>query len=150
MRPIQLTATIVSAYVSNNTVPSMEIPGLISEVYSALMRVTNGRRAGRAAQAGRSHQAFGYARIHCCLEDGKKFKSLKRHLLGTVIVLKPLRQSKAVSSPDLKPGGMCPVRQLRRAEPLEPSTLETRRWRQLRAAVFSSKCGGRCSDCQSP
>src|SRR4029077_4013501 len=54
---------------------------------------------------------------------------------GTVIVLKPLRQSKAVSSPDLKPGGMCPVRQLRRAEPLEPSTLETRRWRQLRAAV---------------
>ena len=33
---------------------------------------------------------------------------------GTVVVLKPLRQSKAVSSPDLKPGGMCPVRQLRR------------------------------------
>ena len=55
---------------------------------------------------------------------------------GTVVVLKPLRQSKAVSSPGLKPGGMCPVRQLRRAESFEPSTLETRRWRQLRAAVL--------------
>jgi CubicO group peptidase (beta-lactamase class C family) len=52
---------------------------------------------------------------------------------GTVVVLKPLRQSKAVSSPGLKPGGMCPVRQLRRAEPLEPST-----WRRGVGGSFSS------------
>ena len=45
---IQLTATIVSAYVSNNIVPSAEIPALISEVYSALMRVTNGTVAPTA------------------------------------------------------------------------------------------------------
>ena len=150
MRPIQLTATIVSAYVSNNTVPSMEIPDLISEVYSALMRVTNAAAPAEPLKPAVPIKRSVTPEYIVCLEDGKKFKSLKRHLLGTVIVLKPLRQSKAVSSPDLKPGGMCPVRQLRRAEPLEPSTLETRRWRQLRAAVFSSKCGGRCSDCQSP
>jgi predicted transcriptional regulator len=36
---IQLTANIVCAYVSNNTVSSAEIPALISKVYSALMRV---------------------------------------------------------------------------------------------------------------
>src|SRR3984885_3249365 len=40
---IQLTAHIVSAYVSNNTVPSGEIPSLISQVYSALMRVSGGQ-----------------------------------------------------------------------------------------------------------
>ena len=39
---------------------------------------------------------------------------------GTVVVLKPLRQSKAVSSPDLKPGGMCPLRQLRRQNGWRP------------------------------
>ena len=39
---IQLTANIVSAYVSNNPVASAEIPALISQVYSALTRVSNG------------------------------------------------------------------------------------------------------------
>ena len=75
MRPIQLTATIVSAYVSKNIVPSAEIPALISEVYSALMRVTNGTQVAAAAvtaQACRSEYIV-------CLEDGKKFKLLKRY-----------------------------------------------------------------------
>ena len=51
---ISLTADIVSAYVSNNTVSASEIPGLISQVHSALMRVSGGpeRCAARAAQAG--------------------------------------------------------------------------------------------------
>ena len=43
---IVLTADVVSAYVSNNTVSSSEIPGLISEVYSALTRVSNGAAVG--------------------------------------------------------------------------------------------------------
>ena len=42
---IQLTANIVSAYVSNNTVASADIPNLISQVYSALFRVSNGQVA---------------------------------------------------------------------------------------------------------
>ena len=37
---IELTAEIVSAYVSNNTVPAAEIPGLINQVHAALARVS--------------------------------------------------------------------------------------------------------------
>ena len=80
---IVLTADVVSAYVSNNTVSSSEIPGLISEVYSALMRVSKG--AVDAAPAAPLTPAVPIKRsitpeYLVCLEDGKKFKSLKRHL----------------------------------------------------------------------
>ena len=40
---IELTANIVSAYVSNNSVPSSDIPTLISQVHSALLRVSSGQ-----------------------------------------------------------------------------------------------------------
>ncbi len=80
---IQLTANIVCAYVSNNTVSSAEIPVLIGQVYSALMRVSKG--AAGAAPAGPLKPAVPIKRsitpeYLVCLEDGKKFKSLKRHL----------------------------------------------------------------------
>jgi predicted transcriptional regulator len=80
---IQLTTNIVSAYVSNNTVSSAEIPALISQVYSALMRVFKG--AAGAAPAAPLKPAVPIKRsitteYLVCLEDGKKFKSLKRHL----------------------------------------------------------------------
>jgi predicted transcriptional regulator len=80
---IQLTANIVSAYVSKNTVSSAEIPVLISQVYSALMRVSSG--AAGAAPTGALKPAVLIKRsitpeYLVCLEDGKKFKSLKRHL----------------------------------------------------------------------
>jgi predicted transcriptional regulator len=39
---IELTAGIVSAFVSNNSVPASEIPALINQVHSALLRVSNG------------------------------------------------------------------------------------------------------------
>jgi predicted transcriptional regulator len=80
---IVLTADIVSAYVSNNTVSSAEIPALISQVYSALMRVCNGAAVGAPAEP--LQPAVPLKRsitpeYLVCLEDGKKFKSLKRHL----------------------------------------------------------------------
>jgi predicted transcriptional regulator len=80
---IQLTANIVSAYVSNNTVSSADVPALISQVYSALMRVSDG--AAVAAPAELFKPAVPIKRsitpeYLVCLEDGKKFKSLKRHL----------------------------------------------------------------------
>ena len=79
---IQLTANIVSAYVSNNTVASAEIPNLITQVYSALMRISSGQTAPPAeplkpAVAVKRSVTPEYI---VCLEDGKKFKSLKRHL----------------------------------------------------------------------
>ena len=79
---IQLTANIVSAYVSNNTVPSAEIPNLIGQIHSALLRVSGGQAPTPAeplkpAVPLKRSITSDYL---VCLEDGKKFKSLKRHL----------------------------------------------------------------------
>ena len=79
---IELTADIVSAYVSNNTVSAAEIPALINQVHGALLRVSTGQSEAPseplkpAVPVKRSISAEHLV----CLEDGKKFKSLKRHL----------------------------------------------------------------------
>ena len=79
---IELTADIVSAYVSNNSVSASDIPNLINQVHSALMRVSAGQSD---AQPEPLKPAISVKKSitpdHLvCLEDGKKFKSLKRHL----------------------------------------------------------------------
>jgi predicted transcriptional regulator len=79
---IQLTAKIVAAYVSHNTVASAEIPNLINQVYSALTRVS-GNQVMTAVEPLRPAVPVkrSVTSEHIvCLEDGKKFKSLKRHL----------------------------------------------------------------------
>jgi predicted transcriptional regulator len=80
---IELTANIVSAYVSNNTVASSEVPSLIGQVYSALLRVANSGQAPPPAEALKPAVPVKRsitAEYIVCLEDGKRFKSLKRHL----------------------------------------------------------------------
>jgi predicted transcriptional regulator len=79
---IELTAEIVSAYVSNNTVPASEIPSLISQVYSALSRVSGktGDVTTEPLKPAISLKKSITPEYIVCLEDGKKFKSLKRHL----------------------------------------------------------------------
>ena len=79
---IELTADIVSAYVSNNSVSAGEIPNLINQVHSALMRVSVGQSEAqpeplKPAVSVKKSITPDYL---VCLEDGKKFKSLKRHL----------------------------------------------------------------------
>ena len=79
---IGLTANIVSAYVSNNAVAASDVPALINQVHAALMRVATGQSE---ASPGSLKPAVPIKRSvtpeHIvCLEDGKKFKSLKRHL----------------------------------------------------------------------
>lgn len=79
---IELAADIVSAYVSNNSVPAADLPALISEVHNALLRVTSGSapvvvEAPKPAVPPKKSVTSDYI---ICLEDGKKFKSLKRHL----------------------------------------------------------------------
>jgi predicted transcriptional regulator len=79
---IELTANIVSAYVSNNTVSSAEIPNLIGQVHSALKRVSGGHSSAPAEPlkpAVPIKRSVTPEHI-VCLEDGLKFKSLKRHL----------------------------------------------------------------------
>lgn len=79
---IELAADIVSAYVSNNSVPAGDLPSLINEVYGALMRVGAGVAAAPAeAPKPAVSVRKSVTNDHIvCLEDGKKFKSLKRHL----------------------------------------------------------------------
>ena len=79
---IELTAEIVSAYVSNNTVPTSELSDLINQVHAALAQVANGRglpRPDAMKPAVPVKKSITSEHI-VCLEDGKKFKSLKRHL----------------------------------------------------------------------
>jgi predicted transcriptional regulator len=82
---LELTAELVAAYVSNNSVPAGDLPGLIADVHAALGRVGGGGEAIVAVQEKpkpainpKKSVADDYI---VCLEDGKKFKSLKRHLM---------------------------------------------------------------------
>ncbi|HKF94071.1 MAG TPA: MucR family transcriptional regulator [Gammaproteobacteria bacterium] len=79
---IELTAEIVSAYVSNNSVPASDLQSLISQVHSALTRVSNGHAdaPNEPLKPAVSVKKSITADHIVCLEDGKKFKSLKRHL----------------------------------------------------------------------
>ena len=79
---IELTAEIVSAYVSNNSVPSSDLSALINQVHSALTRVSSGQvdAPSEPLKPAVSVKRSITPEHIVCLEDGKKFKSLKRHL----------------------------------------------------------------------
>jgi predicted transcriptional regulator len=83
---LDLAAEIVAAFVSNNSLPVSELPGLIGQVHSALVGLsgTGSIVAPAAVQPAsapavpiKKSVADGYI---VCLEDGHKFKTLKRHL----------------------------------------------------------------------
>jgi predicted transcriptional regulator len=77
--PIELTADIASAYVSNNTVAASELPGLIKAVFGALTGVGESDPAEPQAPAVPIRKSITPDYL-ICLEDGRRFKSLKRHL----------------------------------------------------------------------
>jgi predicted transcriptional regulator len=79
---IELTADVVSAYVGNNPVSLNDLPNLIADVHVALGAAKEG---GSAAAAEKQKPAVSPKKsiqheYIICLEDGKKFKSLKRHI----------------------------------------------------------------------
>ena len=79
---VEMAAEIVSAYVSANQVQPQDLPGLIRTVYSALNEVSG---ASPVSQDLAQEPAVAIKKsvtpdFIICLEDGKKFKSLKRHL----------------------------------------------------------------------
>ena len=79
---IDLAADIVSAYVSNNSVPAADLPALIADIHGALIRlggvvVAEPSEPQKPAISVKKSIAPDFI---VCLEDGKKFKSLKRHL----------------------------------------------------------------------
>ena len=79
---VELTADVVSAYVSNNPVSTTDLPNLIGEVHSALTRLQSGPAPApvEKAKPAVSPKKSVFDDYIICLEDGKKFKSLKRHL----------------------------------------------------------------------
>jgi predicted transcriptional regulator len=79
---IELTASIVSAYVSNNPVAAQDLSTLINQVHAALTRVSSGQGevVSEPLKPAVSVKKSITADYIVCLEDGKKFKSLKRHL----------------------------------------------------------------------
>ena len=79
-----LTTQIVSAYVGHNPMPARDIPSFIAEVHNALMKTASlppmaaiPVEPNRPAVSPRKSISPDYL---VCLEDGKRFKSLKRHL----------------------------------------------------------------------
>ena len=79
---VALTADIVSAYVSNNSVESGELASLIGQVHQALTQAAEGRQAEPEAPPTpavpvKKSITPDYL---ISLEDGRKYKSLKRHL----------------------------------------------------------------------
>ncbi len=79
---IDLAADIVSAYVSNNTVPVADLPALIGDVHRALSNTQMGlnQPEPEPLKPAVNPKKSVFPDYIVCLEDGKKFKSLKRHL----------------------------------------------------------------------
>ena len=79
---IELTADVVAAYVSNNPVQIGDLPNLIADVHAALTRVGGPEQppAEKPKPAVNPKKSI-FDDYIICLEDGKKFKSLKRHLM---------------------------------------------------------------------
>lgn len=84
---LELTGDIVSAYVSNNSIPTPELPGLIQSVHAALTQLATG---GDKAAPQETHEKATSAQIRKSVApgglvsflDGKTYKTLKRHLAG--------------------------------------------------------------------
>lgn len=80
----ELSVEIIAAYVANNSLPAAELPALLQSVHNTLGRITSGVKTEepkveelKPAVAIKKSVADDYI---VCLEDGKHFKSLKRHL----------------------------------------------------------------------
>lgn len=78
---VSIAADIVAAYVSNNPLPVGELPKLIGDIHAALQGIGTPATAPIVKQ----EPAVSIKRsltpdYIICLEDGKKFKSLKRHI----------------------------------------------------------------------
>jgi predicted transcriptional regulator len=79
---ITLTSDIVAAHVSNNTISVEQVPTLISTVYGALAGLGGTPAEEEARPEPAVSVRASVKRDHLvCLEDGKKMKMLKRHLM---------------------------------------------------------------------
>ncbi len=84
--PVELAAEIVAAFVSNNPLPKGELPALIHAVHSAVERLAAGPESAPPQVEAKTPAVPIRKSITpdflICLDDGKRFKSLRRHLAG--------------------------------------------------------------------
>ena len=84
---LALTGEIVAAFVANNSLPLAELPAVIQSVHAALTKIASGVVAPNAAEPAAPTAAVTIRKsvtpdYLICLDDGRKFKSLRRHLGG--------------------------------------------------------------------
>lgn len=79
---VALTAEIVAAYVSNNAVQQADLGDLIASVHRALAVIgdSSAHKPAEALKPAVPVKKSVFDDYIVCLEDGKKFKSMKRHL----------------------------------------------------------------------
>jgi predicted transcriptional regulator len=79
---VGLTAQVAAAYFGKNTVQPQELAGIIAEIHSALKRASEGGEVDASPEVRPAVpvKKSVFPDYIVCLEDGKKFKSLKRHL----------------------------------------------------------------------
>jgi predicted transcriptional regulator len=85
---LAMVSELVAAYVSNNRVPASELPGLIGTVHAALNGIASGNAASDATASDEKVEKPTAAQIRKSIrpdglisfEDGKAYKTLKRHL----------------------------------------------------------------------
>ena len=79
---IEITASLVAAYVGGNTIATSDVPNLIRSVHTALASIGGEPEpvAGAVKEPAVPIRRSITPDHLVCLEDGRKFKSLKRHL----------------------------------------------------------------------
>lgn len=79
---VRLTSDVVAAYISNNAVPQSTLPSLISEIHASLSKLSSGTvvPAEESLKPAVPIKKSVTPDFIICLDDGKKFKSLRRHL----------------------------------------------------------------------
>jgi predicted transcriptional regulator len=77
---VGLSADVVAAYVSNNSVPQADLPSLIATVHTALRDAASGKQQAEKLEPPVSVKKSITANHLISMEDGRPYKSLKRHL----------------------------------------------------------------------
>jgi len=100
--PIELAAEILTAFVANNSVPRTELAALFEGLHSALKRLVDGGGVAPAvietpepAVSIRKSVTPDYL---ICLDDGRKFRTLRRHLAGLGMTPEQYRQKWSLSA----------------------------------------------------
>ena len=78
---LQLAADIVSAHASNNALPADQLPGLIQQVFSTLATAQQNAAVPPRPEPAVSVRASMHQDHLVCLDCGKHFSMLKRHLM---------------------------------------------------------------------